>query len=220
MSRFAHQLQELGFASYGDYLGSRHWQDFKKRYRDSGLPMKCAVCGCGPIQLHHHTYIRLGDEHLDDVTPVCREHHKAIHRWLKASGRIFVEYTHEAVSALRGAPVVRKKKPKQAAYREQTKTGKRRRRKFQWKPEYKPQTTGVSAKKKKLLIALAKPPVFTGYGKIPFVPSKATHDGGGRWREFLARHKEEVAAGSIPSVGSNAMPLRGGESRSRRRRLP
>jgi hypothetical protein len=104
--KFNDRIKELGFASYDDYLSSPHWHNFKIRYRDSGLSMRCAVCGRGKIQLHHHTYVRLGQEKLDDVTPVCREHHKAIHEWLKSGGRIFVEFTHEAIAHLRGEKIV------------------------------------------------------------------------------------------------------------------
>lgn len=100
MAEFSDKLAALGFSSYGEYLESSHWKEFKQRYRTSGASMRCRVCGAGRIQLHHHTYIRLGQEAIGDVTPLCREHHQAVHEWLKTSGRIFVEFTHEALAAL------------------------------------------------------------------------------------------------------------------------
>jgi len=100
--RFRDQLAACGYATYGDYLRSAHWQAFRRAYKSTGLRMTCVVCDRRPINLHHHTYVRLGCERLADVTPLCREHHTAVHQWLKDSGRIFVEYTHEAVAALGG----------------------------------------------------------------------------------------------------------------------
>ena len=32
------------------------------------------------MSIHHHTYDRLGNEHLDDLIAVCRRHHSAIHK--------------------------------------------------------------------------------------------------------------------------------------------
>ena len=81
--KFSERLKELGFASYKEYLESETWANFKGRYRDSGLPMKCLVCDSARIQLHHTTYFRIGQERLTDVIPVCRRHHKDLHRIIK-----------------------------------------------------------------------------------------------------------------------------------------
>lgn len=102
MSRFGERLHALGFSSYAEYLNSDHWHNFRKAYRESGRPRVCAVCGASPIQLHHHTYDRLGREPLDDVTPLCRPHHEAVHEWLKLAGKP-VGATKRAVAALRGS---------------------------------------------------------------------------------------------------------------------
>jgi len=106
MSAFKKRLSDLGFASYGEYLRSAHWSVFKATYKASGRSVKCAVCQVGPIQLHHHTYDRLGAELLDDVTPLCRIHHVAVHEWIKSHPKKFVEHTSEAVAMLRGGPIV------------------------------------------------------------------------------------------------------------------
>lgn len=99
MGRFHEQLAQLGFASYSDYLSGDHWKKFKRDYKKSGLPRCCAVCSGGPIQLHHNTYERLGNELFSDMTPLCREHHEAVHDWLK-NNRKPVGATGQAVAFL------------------------------------------------------------------------------------------------------------------------
>jgi hypothetical protein len=99
--KFSERLSAIGFACYDDYLASDAWSGFKKRYKESGARMDCLICSRKPVQLHHRTYERVGQELFDDVIPVCREHHVAIHEWLKANGK-FVQRTHEAVAALGG----------------------------------------------------------------------------------------------------------------------
>lgn len=101
MSKFSEHLTDLGFASYASYLRSDHWKDFKERYRQAGLSRKCAVCSGSPVQLHHHTYARLGAEKLTDVTPLCGPHHEAVHAWLHQRKK-FVRDTPQAVKALGG----------------------------------------------------------------------------------------------------------------------
>lgn len=121
MSRFQERLEALGYARYVDYLASPHWEAFKESYRASGRSFRCAACGAGKVQLHHHTYERLGAEDLADVTPLCRPHHEEVHRLLKESGR-FVRDTRWAVGVIGGGrervaqqPAVRTKKGKKKA---------------------------------------------------------------------------------------------------------
>ena len=114
MSKFTDVLYGYGFKSYEEYLRSDHWSEFKKRYAASGRPMRCVVCRAKRIQLHHHTYERLGHERLSDVTPLCGEHHKNVHFILKIRGW-FVEHTAKAIEVI-VAQLPRKKpqvKPKQ-----------------------------------------------------------------------------------------------------------
>lgn len=119
MAKFHDTLKGLGFGSYVEYLNSDLWKRFKDSYRASGMSCRCVVCNSGVIQLHHHTYERLGCEQLTDVTPLCRPHHEAVHTWLKQSGRIFVKFTSEAVAALSSA------KPELVAVRSSRKPVKR-----------------------------------------------------------------------------------------------
>lgn len=109
--KFKDRLASLGFSSYEDYLASGHWQDFKARYRKSGLPIRCAVCGASPVQLHHHNYERLGSETFDDVTLLCRQHHVEIHQLLK-DRHWPVGRTARLVAELSGRPLPARGKKK------------------------------------------------------------------------------------------------------------
>ena len=109
--KFSQRLSALGFASYDHYLASPHWSAFKIVYQSSGRPMACQVCKSPKIQLHHHTYERLGQESIDDVTPLCNDHHEQVHKILKDAKK-FVEQTAWAISVICGIPYERTKKPK------------------------------------------------------------------------------------------------------------
>ncbi len=65
---------------YGAYLKTAHWQRFKERYRKSGRPRYCTICGEGRYEIHHRTYERVGQEKLDDVIALCRTHHLLAHK--------------------------------------------------------------------------------------------------------------------------------------------
>ncbi len=131
--RFSERLRSLGYESYEAYLASPHWQTFKASYRVSGLPLVCAVCGLKPVQLHHHTYERLGAERLGDVTPLCRLHHEAVHAVLKDK-RWLVERTKKVIRLLRRSPALQppmsvKKKKKSKAERRKARKARLARRK-------------------------------------------------------------------------------------------
>lgn len=80
VSAFKIRLQELGHATYGDYLRSEHWADVKRRFWASRLAKHCLGCGAtSGLVLHHRTYKRLGAEHLGDLVLVCRDCHQDIH---------------------------------------------------------------------------------------------------------------------------------------------
>lgn len=65
------------------YLNSEHWEDVKRRYRESKHPWVCYVCGTTVhLQLHHKTYERIGCEELTDLIPMCKDCHFAVHRYL------------------------------------------------------------------------------------------------------------------------------------------
>jgi hypothetical protein len=75
------RLHSLGFKSYAAYLRSPQWEAVKWRYKHSRLPQGCQECGAKQVDLHHRTYKRIGGkEHLSDLVPLCRQHHRSIHR--------------------------------------------------------------------------------------------------------------------------------------------
>ena len=73
---------------YAAYIDSDDWfrrrelwhEEWLARY---GAPAVCMVCGgkwsLGRGDLHHRTYDRLGHELFEDLVPLCREHHTALH---------------------------------------------------------------------------------------------------------------------------------------------
>jgi hypothetical protein len=48
--------------------------------------------------------MRLGDEALADVVPLCRQHHEAVHEKLKEAGKL-VEHSKWAIATLKGVVV-------------------------------------------------------------------------------------------------------------------
>jgi hypothetical protein len=72
------KLRAQGYASYNEYLRSRHWRRLRIAYRESDLPQEC-VCGEEEVQYHHTTYERIGAERLTDLTPLCARCHQLVH---------------------------------------------------------------------------------------------------------------------------------------------
>jgi len=68
---------------YGNYIASSEWH--KKRAkalkRDGG---ECRICGSkSRLNVHHKTYLRCGDEDVNDLTTLCDECHKGITSMLR-----------------------------------------------------------------------------------------------------------------------------------------
>jgi len=57
------------------YLRSEHWQEVRKRkLKQAGYA--CEICHKKTkLDIHHLTYIRLGNERLDDLQALCRSCH-------------------------------------------------------------------------------------------------------------------------------------------------
>ncbi len=100
---------------YATYIDSRAWLDRRQRWyadqlRLAGAVPACAVCGrpwrLRADHLHHASYARLGHEAHADLIPLCRAHHRALHRLWDASpawrrlGR--ARATAGIIAALRG----------------------------------------------------------------------------------------------------------------------
>lgn len=63
---------------YAEYLSSDHWKEIREAcllFWDG----RCALCKDRASDVHHNTYIRVGDEKLTDVVPLCRSCHKRFH---------------------------------------------------------------------------------------------------------------------------------------------
>lgn len=60
------------------YLLSPSWEAKRKAVLDrEGM---CRNCQVRPAtQVHHLTYIRVGNEHLNDLAPLCKECHQRLH---------------------------------------------------------------------------------------------------------------------------------------------
>jgi hypothetical protein len=74
-----HNLDRLGYGTYADYLAGPEWADARSRYRTSGKVQRCLVCRAPNVDLHHRTYLRLGNERVDDLVALCRGHHELLH---------------------------------------------------------------------------------------------------------------------------------------------
>lgn len=80
--------------NYHKYIRSQEWQNKRKQFYSSsmykcntpnnkGTQWSCICCGITnvPLDLHHKTYKRLGNERINiDLVTVCRECHSEIHR--------------------------------------------------------------------------------------------------------------------------------------------
>lgn len=74
------RLRALGYEDYSDYLRSPQWGAVKRRYRESLLPQECGLCRSdGPLEFHHKTYERVGEEELRDIVPLCHGCHSMVH---------------------------------------------------------------------------------------------------------------------------------------------
>jgi hypothetical protein len=70
------------FEDVDAYLASDWWLFTKFAWERSGRPKGCYVCGRLDTQLHHTRYDRLGME-LDDLVPLCEDHHYEVEKFLK-----------------------------------------------------------------------------------------------------------------------------------------
>lgn len=68
------------FFTYKQYLFSRHWKQIKERFHASKTGQRgCFVCKAKPYDIHHRTYARIGNESLNDLVALCRDHHLRLH---------------------------------------------------------------------------------------------------------------------------------------------
>ena len=76
---------------YHEYIQSEEWKQTRQRYIKSSYRksrVKCKLCACfGPIDLHHLTYARVGQEYKSDLLGLCRECHDLIHSLMKVDAK-------------------------------------------------------------------------------------------------------------------------------------
>ncbi len=72
--------KELRALPYGEYLQTPHWKR-KREEKLRAVGRRCQVCnqGPGPLDVHHRTYERLGEELDVDLTALCRSCHHLFH---------------------------------------------------------------------------------------------------------------------------------------------
>jgi hypothetical protein len=69
---------------YHSYLKSLDWKLKKSEWIRSGRPTLCWACdkpmpaNKSNFNFHHRTYKNLGNENLDDLVLLCRNHHKEL----------------------------------------------------------------------------------------------------------------------------------------------
>lgn len=72
----------ITYYRYDDYLRSELWQSIKDNYYKR-RPAICAICrdASKPVDLHHLTYENIGRESVNDLIPLCKQHHKLEHKY-------------------------------------------------------------------------------------------------------------------------------------------
>lgn len=85
---------------YNEYLNSYEWE--KRRQQTLKLwGDRCTLCyGSENLQVHHRTYIRLGDELQTDLIVLCDDCHKRHHEILSLNDkmRLFWQDVQRAMS--------------------------------------------------------------------------------------------------------------------------
>ena len=74
-------VAKLKSLPYQDYLKTEHWKILRRRLIKKSRGV-CAICGvkCKRImQLHHKTYVRLGEERPSDMMVLCPNCHRKVH---------------------------------------------------------------------------------------------------------------------------------------------
>lgn len=73
------EIKRLKAMPYVAYLLSDHWGRVRaKAIKRAGG--RCSICNAkGPLQVHHRTYERLGEERDNDVIALCRKCHARVH---------------------------------------------------------------------------------------------------------------------------------------------
>lgn len=76
--------------TYAEYLASGHWKSLRERFWASRLHRRCCyACGASavPLEVHHKSYRRIGNEKLADLCLLCRGRHGETHELDRARGK-------------------------------------------------------------------------------------------------------------------------------------
>lgn len=102
-ARVALRPEHMTRKGYAAYLESAHWREFTQSYRANPETLhECFVCGDHNYELHHHTYIRIGEELVQDVVPLCCAHHRAVHNAVKSGVQLAAAHTYVKMRFSRG----------------------------------------------------------------------------------------------------------------------
>lgn len=76
---------------YQKYMESEEWQK-KRKWVLEFWDYKCALCFSGSdLEVHHRTYLRLGQEKLTDLIVLCEKCHERHHPGLGRMGLVPIE---------------------------------------------------------------------------------------------------------------------------------
>jgi hypothetical protein len=79
MAKYLSTLDKDALNIYRQYIGSRLWVRRKEAYYATH-PKACAICKHPRVELNHIYYGNYGLEKDEDLIPLCRSHHEALHR--------------------------------------------------------------------------------------------------------------------------------------------
>ena len=86
-------VQELKDMAYTEYLYTKHWRA-KRLLAIAIHGDKCEHCGEPFHAVHHCTYVRRGEEDLNDLLILCKSCHFSIHyKWRTLKKKNFMMYS-------------------------------------------------------------------------------------------------------------------------------
>jgi hypothetical protein len=91
-----------GNPEYLRYTNSPEWE-WKKREYWKKYGRSCRAKNCTSqenLEIHHHTYCRLGDEKLEDLVALCKIHHQRVHEVYRRNKRLGLTKATEIVTGL------------------------------------------------------------------------------------------------------------------------
>ena len=75
--------ERVVFLNIAEYEESVYWGHTRTRYERSDRPHACVICGAESYELHHLHYRNVGYEDLDDLMPLCEDHHYEVEKHVR-----------------------------------------------------------------------------------------------------------------------------------------